>query len=123
MAKRAYTDNELKILLNYKNQTLFICLIEAVLFALLKFVLKTNLFSTFELVCLAIIIPVAFYVIRCRLTFGVDDSELVTTLVAGILCSVSMGRANGLSLITVIVLVPMWAIIIVTAYAYRTRKG
>ena len=122
MTKRAYTDNELKILLNYKNQTLFICLIEVVLFVLFKFLLKVSFASTFELVCLAIIIPVAFYVIRCRLTFGVDDSELVTTLVAGILCSVSMGRANGLSLITVIVLVPMWAIIIVTAYAYRTRK-
>ena len=106
----------------YKNQTLFICLIEAVLFALLKFVLKTNLFSTFELVCLAIIIPVAFYVIRCRLTFGVDDSELGITLVVGIVCSINMGMANGFSLITVIVLVPMWAIVIVTAYAYRTRK-
>ena len=122
MAKQAYTDNELKILLNYKNQTLLICLIEVVLFVLFKFLLKVSFASTFELVCFSIIIPVAFYVIRCRLTFGVDDSELVTTLVAGILCSASMGRANGLSLITVIVLVPMWAIIIVTAYAYRTRK-
>lgn len=122
MTKRAYTDNELKILLNYKNQTLFICLIEVVLFVLFKFLLKVSFASTFELVCFSIIIPVAFYVIRYRLTFGVDDSELGTTLVVGIVCSINMGMANGFSLITVIVLVPMWAIVIVTAYAYRTRK-
>ena len=57
------------------------------------------------------------------LTFGVDESDLGTTLVAGVVGTVSMGITNGLSLITIIVLVPMWAIVIATAYAYRARKG
>ena len=123
MAKRAYNDVELKFLRNYKKQTLIICVIEVVIFVLLEFVLKTSLLSTFELVCLYIIVPVTFFVIRYRLTFGVDESDLGTTLVAGVVGTVSMGITNGLSLITIIVLVPMWAIVIATAYAYRARKG
>ena len=123
MAKRAYNDMEMKILQNYKKQTLIICVIEVVIFVLLEFVLKTSLLSTFELVCLYIIVPVTFFVIRYRLTFGVDESDLGTTLVAGVVGTVSMGITNGLSLITIIVLVPMWAIVIATAYAYRARKG
>ena len=123
MAKRAYNDVELKFLRNYKKQTLIICVIEVVIFVLLEFVLQTSLLSTFELVCLCIVVPVAFYTIRYRLAFGVGDAELGITLVAGIVCSINLGMSNGISLITAIILLPMWAIVIATAYAYRARKG
>lgn len=119
MDNQVYKDMESKLKNKFKYQMWVLYLIEALLFALCTFVFKVTFISTYELVCLFVILPMVIYSARYKMAFGCDDSELLGTVITTICYSGMFIVINGFSLLTLIFESVLLIQFVTTVYSYR----